>query len=49
MEGWQLGVLIGDPYVYLQLSLIQNFVLLLLRTYFGKVVQNFELKRVGGA
>ena len=50
-----LEVSIGNHYVPLQLSLVQNFVLILQndisiwKISIGELVQNFELKRVGGA
>ena len=43
-------MLIGDSWVHLQPSLVQNSILLLqMRSHFGKIVQTFELKRVRGA
>ena len=46
----KLGVSMGDPYGHLQPSLIQNIVLVFQNGFhFGKLVQYFELKRVGGA
>ena len=36
--------------MHFQPSLVQSFVLIFkMKSYFGEVVQNFELKRVGGA
>jgi hypothetical protein len=48
LESQELEVQISDPYVPIQSYLVQIFALIL-RSHFEELLQNFELKMIGGA